>query len=148
MYKLGWGHHTKFKYISKTEGGTPHIPIWNNWSDVLTRVGILHKIQIYFQNRRGTPHIPIEVIRSDVQTRVGTQHKILRCFRSRGGVHRTFHLSVSVILVNKTPNKFQLPSQSKIHMVGWPAGRPGGSDRKYNHFVAPSCKLELARFPA
>ena len=25
-------------------------------------------------------------------------------------------------------------------------GRPAGLDRKYYHFVAPSCKLKLARF--
>ena len=27
IFKLGWGHRTKLKDISKTEGGTPHIPI-------------------------------------------------------------------------------------------------------------------------
>ena len=33
-------------------------------------------------------------------------------------------------------------------MVGWVGGWVGGSFRKYYHFVAPSCKLELARFSA
>ena len=31
-----------------------------------------------------------------------------------------------------------------IHLVGW----VGGPARKYSHFVAPSCKLRLARFSA
>ena len=35
---------------------------------------------------------------------------------------------------------------TKIHMVGGLA--VGGWFRKYYHFVAPSCKLELARFSA
>ena len=33
-------------------------------------------------------------------------------------------------------------------MVGWVAGWVDDSFRKYCHFVAPSCKLELARFSA
>ena len=33
-------------------------------------------------------------------------------------------------------------------MVGWIAGWVDDSFRKYCHFVAPSCKLELARFSA
>ena len=33
-------------------------------------------------------------------------------------------------------------------MGGLVGGWVGGSFRKYYHFVAPSCKLELARFPA
>ena len=39
-------------------------------------------------------------------------------------------------------------STRKIHMVGWVGGWVGGFFRKYYHFVAPSCKLELARFSA
>ena len=59
-------------------GGTPHIPIWDIWSEA--------------QNGR-TPHILIEVIWTDFQTRVGTPHKDLRCLRSRGGGgHRIFQL--------------------------------------------------------
>ena len=31
MFKLGWGHCTKYLIVSKAGGGTPHIPIeWKN----------------------------------------------------------------------------------------------------------------------
>ena len=36
----------------------------------------------------------------------------------------------------------------KIYMVGWMGGWVDDSFRKYCHFVAPSCKMELARFSA
>ena len=49
----------------------------------------------------------------------------------RGG-HHTFHLRLS----------------GKIFKQENPYGWVGGSFRKYYHFVAPSCKLELARFSA
>ena len=52
--------------------------------------------------------------------------------KPRGG-HRTFHLRLSCKII-KQEN---------------PYGRwVGGSFRKYYHFVAPSCKLELTRFSA
>ena len=39
------GHCTKFyEVVLEAEGGTPHIPIWNIWSNVQTRVGTPHKI--------------------------------------------------------------------------------------------------------
>ena len=55
-----------------------------------------------------------------------------------GWGHRTFHLRVSG----------KIFKQENPH--GWWVGgwRKGGSFRKYYHFVAPSCKLELARFSA
>ena len=34
-------------------GGTPHIPIWDIWSDVQTRVGTPHKILRCLRSRRG-----------------------------------------------------------------------------------------------
>ena len=47
-------------------------------------------------------------------------------------------------------SKFQsgVYSARKIWVVGWVGGWVDGSFRKYYHFVAPSCKLELARFSA
>ena len=50
--------------------------------------------------------------------------------RHRGGTHRTERLTNKDIVQNP--------------YGGW----VGGSFRKYYHFVAPSCKLELARFSA
>ena len=38
--------------------------------------------------------------------------------------------------------------KEKIYMVGWMDGWVDDSFRKYSHFVAPSYKLELARFSA
>ena len=53
MFKLGWGHCTKFYAVVEAEGGTPHIPIWNIWSNVQTRVGTPHKILRCLRSRGG-----------------------------------------------------------------------------------------------
>ena len=68
----------------------------------------------------GTPHILFD----GANNWVGTPHNI----------ERTRHPSNSSFLTSLT----------SIWSAGWPAG----SVRKYNHFVAPSCKLKLARFSA
>ena len=85
-------------------GGTPHIPNWDIWSDLQTRVGTPHKILRCLRGIGvGTTHIPIKVIWSNVQTRVGTPHKALE---QLGWGQRT---------------KFLL---KKIHMVGgWVGAR-------------------------
>ena len=43
MFKLGWGHRTKFYEVVEAEGGTPHISNWNIWSNVQIRVGTPQK---------------------------------------------------------------------------------------------------------
>ena len=66
----------------------------------------------------------------------------------------TFQTPSRYFLVSlQTPNIQQVkvdtcgafPSGKKLR---WSGGRPDGLDRKYNHFVAPSCKLKIARFLA
>ena len=70
-------------------GWTPHIL----WSDVQTRVGILHKILRCLRSNGGgdTAHSNINIW-SDGQTRVGTTHIILKCLRSRGEGGGTPHI--------------------------------------------------------
>ena len=91
MFKLGWGHRTKYSYVCKAgRGGTPHIPIEGIWSDIQSRVG---------RSRRGTPHIPVEG-KNPVRG-VGTPHIKYKYYRGGdtahimctimcGGGHRTY----------------------------------------------------------
>ena len=80
MFKLGWGHRTKYSYVCKAgRGGTPHIPIEGIWSDIQSRVG---------RSRRGTPHIPVEG-KNPVRG-VGTPHIKYKYYR--GGGHRTYYV--------------------------------------------------------
>ena len=64
--------------------GTPHIPIYDIWTDAQTRVRTPYKILRSFKKQRGDPHIPFEGIWSDDQPRVGTPHMILRCLEAEG----------------------------------------------------------------
>ena len=89
-------------------------------------------------------YIPIEGFWSYVQTRVGTPHNILRCLRNRAGGHRTFHLRVSGQMFKQVGT----PHIKKSKNTSAAGGFYIGTIMPLRHSVAPSCKLELARFSA
>ena len=76
----------------------------------------------------------------------GTPHIFSEPGPIGGGGHRTSKQAPS------TGGGHRTTLTEKIYMVGWMGGWVDGwmvySFRKYCHFVAPSCKLELARFSA
>ena len=59
-----------------------------------------------------------------------------------GGGHRTYFVDGGTIRVG-TPHNID-----RKNLYGRVGGWMVYSFRKYSHFVAPSCKLKLARFPA
>ena len=79
----------------------------------------------------GTLHIPFKGIGSDVQTKVGTPHISIE------GIWLDIQTRVG------TPHR--IGGENPYGQMG---GWVGGSFRKKYHFVAPSCKLKLARFSA
>ena len=117
----------------RIRGGTPHIPIWIIWSDVITRVGTPHKILRYFWSRGGG-HRTFKLRLSGQIFKLGWGHrtKFYDVWEAGGGGHHTFKLRLSgqiFILGWVHSTKFQGKlgyRSSNIEVVGWSVSRSAG----------------------